>query len=226
MEEIIISRKEKENKARSEYIINIAKRIFAIKGYHATTLDDVAQSSEFGKGTLYNYFESKEALFYAVLEDIRIKMNLVSETSFKNDSDTFQIKIEKFVKGSLKYFFDSPIDVHLLMRESHHIHKENPIIKSAYELTSKLSSLIIDEQSKKRITNEIEPLVLATTLIHLLFSMQIYRIFHCMFNFTDKLITNCDPEFIVANLKLTDLDFEVDKASKSILQIFFNGINN
>ena len=45
MEEIIISRKEKENKARSEYIINIAKRIFAIKGYHATTLDDVAQSS-------------------------------------------------------------------------------------------------------------------------------------------------------------------------------------
>jgi AcrR family transcriptional regulator len=46
-----------------------AARQFAERGLVATNIDDVARRAGFGKGTVYNYFPSKEALFAAVIEE-------------------------------------------------------------------------------------------------------------------------------------------------------------
>jgi len=46
-----------------------AARLFADRGLAATNIDDVALRAGFGKGTVYNYFPSKEALFAAVIEE-------------------------------------------------------------------------------------------------------------------------------------------------------------
>ena len=47
-----------------------AKRLMLIKGYNATSLDDLLGASGVGKGSFYHYFESKEDLGYAILDDI------------------------------------------------------------------------------------------------------------------------------------------------------------
>jgi len=41
-----------------------------IKGYNATSLDDLLGASGVGKGSFYHYFKSKEDLGYAILDDI------------------------------------------------------------------------------------------------------------------------------------------------------------
>ena len=41
-----------------------------IKGYHATSLDDVLSESAVGKGTFYHYFKSKEDLGHAILDQV------------------------------------------------------------------------------------------------------------------------------------------------------------
>lgn len=51
-------------------IIDAALECFVAKGFIATRLDEVAQRAGVSKGTLYLYFENKEALFKAVVETL------------------------------------------------------------------------------------------------------------------------------------------------------------
>ena len=49
--------------ARPEEILEAAKHVFGESGYAGTKLEDVARRAGVSKGTLYLYFDSKEALF-------------------------------------------------------------------------------------------------------------------------------------------------------------------
>jgi len=70
MEQKIQSRKEREREFKKSEILNAAIQIFAKKGFKATTLDEIAEKSEFGKGTIYNYFSSKEEIYKEIISSI------------------------------------------------------------------------------------------------------------------------------------------------------------
>lgn len=53
---------------RRACIIRAALACFARKGYHLTTMDDIAQESGLSKGSLYWYFKSKKELFRAIVD--------------------------------------------------------------------------------------------------------------------------------------------------------------
>lgn len=55
--------------ARPSELTAAALELFVDKGFAATRLDDVAARAGVSKGTLYLYFDSKEALFKAVIEE-------------------------------------------------------------------------------------------------------------------------------------------------------------
>ncbi len=65
-----MTRKERERLFRKQEIIDASVKLFASKGFNNTTLDEIAASSEFGKGTIYNYFSSKEEIYSAIVEDV------------------------------------------------------------------------------------------------------------------------------------------------------------
>jgi AcrR family transcriptional regulator len=52
--------------ARRQAIIDTAARVFAQRGYHATGLTELCNANGLGKGTLYHYIGSKEALLAAI----------------------------------------------------------------------------------------------------------------------------------------------------------------
>src|SRR5262245_30511079 len=54
---------------RPSHILSAALDCFVEKGFAATRLDDVAQRAGVSKGTLYLYFDSKEALLEAVVRE-------------------------------------------------------------------------------------------------------------------------------------------------------------
>ncbi len=53
--------------ARPEEILAAATEVFAASGFARTKLDDVARRAKVSKGTLYRYFDSKDALFRAMV---------------------------------------------------------------------------------------------------------------------------------------------------------------
>jgi AcrR family transcriptional regulator len=56
---------------RKEEIVINSLKLFSLKGYLNTSLEDILQNSRISKGGFYNYFKSKEDLFYAVLAKAR-----------------------------------------------------------------------------------------------------------------------------------------------------------
>jgi AcrR family transcriptional regulator len=57
----------RRKEARPTEIVEAARICFIEKGFGATRIDDVARGAGVSKGTVYLYFESKEALFEAVV---------------------------------------------------------------------------------------------------------------------------------------------------------------
>ncbi len=52
-----------------ELIVESALREFAGRGFHESSVDDIATGAEVSRATLYQYFESKEALFIELIEE-------------------------------------------------------------------------------------------------------------------------------------------------------------
>ncbi len=55
-------------RARREQIVEAATRVFAQKGFSRATTREVAREAGVSEGTIYNYFEDKDALLMAILE--------------------------------------------------------------------------------------------------------------------------------------------------------------
>ncbi len=58
-----LSRRERRKLQLRDEILDVALDLFAGKGFHAVTMQEVADRAEVGVGTLYNFFSSKEDLY-------------------------------------------------------------------------------------------------------------------------------------------------------------------
>ena len=67
-------RKERERQMRRMEILGAARKVFAERGYEHATLEEIAGGADFAKGSLYNYFRSKDDLFrevvFGAIEDV------------------------------------------------------------------------------------------------------------------------------------------------------------
>jgi len=61
------SRKERERLRHRQEILAAALRLFSEKGFHDVSMQEIAAAAEFGTGTLYHFFSSKEELFYELM---------------------------------------------------------------------------------------------------------------------------------------------------------------
>src|SRR5688572_27814852 len=55
-------------------ILDAALGVFAKKGFHGTSVPEVADAAGVGTGTLYRYFEHKEALVNEVYRDAKLRL--------------------------------------------------------------------------------------------------------------------------------------------------------
>jgi AcrR family transcriptional regulator len=62
-----LTRAEKRERTYEELIL-AAEKLFVERGFHATSVDEIAFEAGYTKGAVYSNFESKEDLFFAVYE--------------------------------------------------------------------------------------------------------------------------------------------------------------
>lgn len=58
-----------EAKNKRQQILDAAYVVFSRKGFHRATVDEIIALADTGKGTVYNYFASKEQLFYTLIKE-------------------------------------------------------------------------------------------------------------------------------------------------------------
>src|SRR5690625_7740313 len=83
-----LSRKERERLARRQAMLDAASAGVSERGYTDATPDEAAQRAEFGKGTLYNYFEGgREGILYALLDDLYAGSERLIEAAFREPAE-------------------------------------------------------------------------------------------------------------------------------------------
>lgn len=95
-------RKEREFNLRRTEILDQAARIFAAKGFHSATVAEIANASGFAIGTLYQFFESKEMLYTAVLTEKLGMMYAGTQKAVEEEPELLK-KIEVLVTSQFRF---------------------------------------------------------------------------------------------------------------------------
>src|SRR6266700_5983896 len=90
--------------ARRNQILDAATKVFAEKGFHPTTIKDIAREAGIADGTIYNYFENKTALLLGILDRL-------NETE-RRDADLSQAMVVD-IRTFMRAYFRQRFTVHL-----------------------------------------------------------------------------------------------------------------
>ena len=111
-------------------ILHTATKLFAHYGFKKTTLTDIAESAGLGKASLYHYFQSKEALFSAVIsyesQGLLNKMRIAVDSA-----ETVEEKIRAIVKARYKY-----------------LHEKKNLYSVTHEIFREMRPLVMEERDK------------------------------------------------------------------------------
>jgi AcrR family transcriptional regulator len=101
--------------AKSLQIIEAAAGVFARKGFEAALMDDMAAAAGMSKGCLYDYFENKEDLFFAVFQWSQRKILSIGVEQPKT-SAPIKERISNFVEAAVSTLVDQ-VDIYPLTLE-------------------------------------------------------------------------------------------------------------
>lgn len=111
---------EAKGKRRGD-ILAAAKRVFSRKGYHATTIADIAKAAKLSYGSIYWYFDSKDALFHALMEhEGKALRDHVTEALLATSAvDSADAPFRAAVRATFEFFEADRALVKLLFRDSY-----------------------------------------------------------------------------------------------------------
>lgn len=119
--------------ARKELILRSAAKVFAEKGFSTATVRDIADEAEMLSGSLYYYFDSKEAMVEEVLveyldEMIRLYHAAVAE------ADSPSAALEQLIAHALRGLVNSREEVTILQNDWHYVRPMQSIANRNYQV--------------------------------------------------------------------------------------------
>jgi AcrR family transcriptional regulator len=100
----IIERKGREKEHRKEEILDAAQKVFFEKGLATATMDEIAETAELSKGTLYLYYKSKEDMYLGVMMRGMEGLHIEFERIGLSNVSTVE-KIVKLEAAYINYFY-------------------------------------------------------------------------------------------------------------------------
>ncbi|WP_163102133.1 TetR/AcrR family transcriptional regulator [Peribacillus alkalitolerans] len=85
-------------------ILDTALELFSEKGYHSTSMQDIATKCQIAKGSLYTYFQSKDELFMSIIKESYVTFTAKMMEVERETDLTVQEKFEKQLYYQLNNF--------------------------------------------------------------------------------------------------------------------------
>jgi AcrR family transcriptional regulator len=109
---------------RRDEIMAAAKEVFARKGFHDTTIADIAKQAGLAYGSIYWYFDSKDELFHALMavEEGALRSHLAAALAAVGVSDGEageEAPLRTAVQATLEFFEADKATVKLLLRDAY-----------------------------------------------------------------------------------------------------------
>lgn len=90
---------------REQQMLEVAGRVFAAHGFHEASMDEIAQDAGISKPMIYNYFGSKEGLYFAYIELAGQRLLSRMAEAARGVDDSHEIDAEgRLLASSLTFF--------------------------------------------------------------------------------------------------------------------------
>jgi AcrR family transcriptional regulator len=104
---------------RRAQLLESAREVFAQRGYHATSITDLVEAAGVARGTFYLYFESKHAIFLALVEDLLSELRgAVSGVRLGPDAQPIEDQLARILSRALTTIRDRRDLTRILFREA------------------------------------------------------------------------------------------------------------
>ena len=133
-------KREIKRERKREKILEAAAELFATKHYHEVMMDDVAKLISVAKGTVYNYFTSKEELYFTIMhtrmENLLslLKQKIESEKNSIDSLRAFVIHLYMFMMKYRKFF---------LIYQKETLSKQNSFCDDMLSLEKQMNQMIL-----------------------------------------------------------------------------------
>lgn len=136
---IVKEEKIKRKEKKRERMLEVAAELFSKKNYHEVMMDDVARLTDVAKGTVYNYFSSKEELYFTImsskLENLNTSLTnkITSEISIIDSLHTYIIQLYMFMMKYQNFF---------LMYQKEYMNAQNEFCDELRAMSDELKSIL------------------------------------------------------------------------------------
>jgi len=148
-------------------ILDAAVKLFSEKGYDAVSMRGVAQEAGVSKANIYHHFNSKEALYRAIVCSSASELSgLVSELA--EGTGPFDARILDFAKQHLGHLEGNALSSRVIMREafSGNDHHSKMLVDEVFgEIFTRMVSIFEAGQRAGVLRAELDPGLCATLLI-------------------------------------------------------------
>lgn len=196
---------QRRKESRPGEIIEAAFELFAEKGFSATRMDEIALRAGISKGSLYNYFKSKEAIFEAVVSDDIIPIIDQLEQSIAANHVSSDELIHSFIHGMMVHIQGTRLEIipKLIVSESGNFPELTKFfVHQVIKRVRRIVEGIIQKGIENKEIIDCDPQVTARLLLAPIFHAQIWK--HSLKVYDDQY----DPELYIS----------------THLNIFLNGI--
>lgn len=117
------TRTKKAGKSRGEQRIAMTRKklkeaalgVFSEKGVEATTVEDITEKANLGKGTLYTHFTDKEEVVLVLVEDA-VKHLIECLRSYSSEPENLEDVLEHFLNAHYDFFAENSEEFALLFQ--------------------------------------------------------------------------------------------------------------
>ena len=148
-------------------ILDVANKVFAKKGYHEATMDDIARRLGVSKGAIYLYFSSKEDLFEAMCKTAPQAFKEILYSSFGDEANPIQSATQFFDK-MLKLSASNPgLSFEILSEASRNPGLKRILRQNHEEYERVLTGFLAEGRKRKIVGDNLDIRPLANALIAL-----------------------------------------------------------
>lgn len=149
---------------RRQQLLDAARTLFAERGYHETTVDDITRAADVAKGTFYLYFSEKREIYVEVirsfLDVIKGFVDLVTEQT-PSPSDYFD-RVRRGAVGLLEMLQQNRQLARLAYRESLGVDEQlTALMQSFYREIADLEVKNLELAMQLGVVRPCHPLVVA-----------------------------------------------------------------
>lgn len=161
---------------RRKQLIGAAAKVFIEKGYHRTSIRDIAKATSFSMGNLYDYIRTKDDILFLVHQDM---IHNVYRSLFDIQDDDFGIhsgELVTIIRKAVEKTYDFQEEIILLYRESGSLEKE--MLRSILDLETRYVGMIkklLDEANKKGVTRIDDTYFFANLVVYLISFLSLRR---------------------------------------------------